>query len=218
MNNIIHNLKHRRLIETILAHPDKDYSIRSLAKESGIPYATAWRFIKSIEKMGAIKTKKVGAVCLVFPDTVSAIWNELIKVADIETEPLIASIKKDFDFIKKEVGGVLLYGSQAKGRADERSDIDICIVKPQEHKILERVYKKLGNKYDIKVFEELPLYLKMDVIDNYKIIFGSEPEISYYFYGFRKLGMDIKNRILVNRFLSARDMILTRKRWLNARR
>lgn len=102
MNNIIH-MKQRRLIETILAHPDKDHSIRSLAKESGVPYATAWRFIKSIEKTGAIKTKKVGAVCLVFPDTSCTLWNQLIKVADIEIEPFIASLRKDFEFIKRWV-------------------------------------------------------------------------------------------------------------------
>lgn len=37
-------------------------------------------------------------------------------------------IRKDFRFLEKEVLGVLVYGSYAKGEATPRSDIDVCIV------------------------------------------------------------------------------------------
>ncbi len=48
---------------------NKGYSIRSLSKISGISYATAWRTVKSLEAAGALRLRKVGAVCLVLPDT-----------------------------------------------------------------------------------------------------------------------------------------------------
>ncbi len=218
MDNIIQILKYKPLLQSLAANPDKGYSIRSLSKISGVSYATAWRTIKSLEVAGALRLRKVGTVCLVFPDRKSDVWKNLIKAADIETNTFIASLKNDFEFISRDVSGVLLYGSHAKGSADKRSDIDICIVKPRSSKVMERIFAKLGNKYDVKVFEYLPVYVKMEVIGNYKVIFGSEPDISYFFYGFRKLGQDMKNRILANRFSSAREMVTARKRWLNARR
>lgn len=220
MDNIIQVIRHKQLLMSLSANPDIGNSIRNLAKISGFPYATAWRIIRSLEESGALKIRKVGAVCLVFPDRNSEVWKNLIKTTNIEsdTDTFIDSLKNDFEFINRDVSGVLLYGSHAKGVADMRSDIDICIVKPQSSKIMERIFAKLGNKYDVKVFDDLPVYVKMEVIDNYKVIFGSEPDISYFFYGFRKLGQDMKNRILANRFSSAREMVTARKRWTNARR
>ncbi len=132
-------------------------------------------------------------------------------------ELLIAGLKKDFEFISGEVEGILLYGSHAKGTADMRSDIDICIIKPKM-RVLNRIFAKVGGKYDIKIFEDLPLYVKMDIIENYRVIYGSEPEISYYFYSFRKKWEDMKYRIMNNRFSSASEMAAERRKWFDARR
>ena len=99
-----------------------------------------------------------------------------------------------------------------------RSDIDICIVKPRNPGILKKIYAKLGDKYDVKIFEDLTAFIKLEVFENYEVIFGSEPDISYYFYGFRKLGQDMKYRISSNQFSSVREMVMARKRWQNARR
>jgi len=218
MDNIIQLLKYKPLLKSLAANPDKGYSIRSLSNISGVSYATAWRRIKSLEAAGALRLRKVGAVCLVYADRKGEAWKNLMKAAEIETDTFMSSLINDFEFIKKDVSAILLYGSHAKGSADMRSDIDICIVKPRSHKILERIYAKLGDKYDVKIFEDLPAYIKLDVSENYKVIFGSEPDISYYFYWFRKLGQDMKYRIFANQFSSVREMVMARKRWLNAKR
>jgi len=57
--------------------------------------------------------------------------------------------------------------------ATKRSDIDVCLVKP-EPGTYEKVLEKLSGKYDIKVFEELPLYIQIEVIKNHKVIYGDE--------------------------------------------
>ena len=218
MDNIIQILKYKPLLQSLAANPDKGYSIRSLSKISRVSYATAWRTIKSLEAAGALRLRKVGAVCLVYPDRKGEAWKNLMKAAEIETDTNMSSLINDFEFIKKDVLAILLYGSYAKGSADKRSDIDICIVKPRSRKILERIYAKLGDKYDVKFFEDLPAYIKLEVIENYKVIFGNESDISYYLYRFRKLGQDMKYRIFANQFSSVREMVMARKRWLNARR
>ena len=115
----------------------------------------------------------------------------------------LKELKKDFSFLKKDLEegkilAVLLYGSYAKNMQHAKSDIDICIV-AQNYKtvnkqvdLLRYLWRNVNtNKYDVRLFEELPLYIKASVIKNYKIILvGDEFELQYYFYKIRKLWND----------------------------
>jgi predicted nucleotidyltransferase len=130
---------------------------------------------------------------------------------------LTTELKQDFAFIKEEVQGVLLFGSAVKGELTRRSDIDIALVKPRTKRVLQRVFKRIGGKYDVKIFEELPLHIKMDVIKNHHIIFGDAVELSYYFYRFRKEWRDMEYRIISNQFSSLTEMINQRKAWFRSK-
>ncbi|MGA9098272.1 MAG: nucleotidyltransferase domain-containing protein, partial [Methanotrichaceae archaeon] len=66
--------------------------------------------------------------------------------------------------ILKDVAGILVYGSWARDEGSDRSDVDICVVAPGTNSIvLERKALSLIRDYhwDIRVFELMPLYLKM---------------------------------------------------------
>jgi predicted nucleotidyltransferase len=84
---------------------------------------------------------------------------------------MIVQIERDFRFVieDRSILGVLLFGSHASGDATPRSDIDICIVVPDRYLcemysyIIINLENNIG-KYDIRFFEELPLYIKMEVI------------------------------------------------------
>ncbi len=108
----------------------------------------------------------------------------------------VESIKKDFSFLfeRKDVLAILLYGSAAKGDETPRSDIDICIVAPDcqdRYNLLTEVFRKLdvfSKKYDIRIFEELPLYIQIQIIQKNEIIYAKDIyELYEYFYNFRKL-------------------------------
>ncbi|WP_258084366.1 nucleotidyltransferase domain-containing protein [Thermococcus thermotolerans] len=124
---------------------------------------------------------------------------------------LMAQLRRDFQEFKDSCMGILLYGSHAKGEATNRSDVDVCLVKPKPG-VCREVLKKLGGKYDVKVFEELPLYVQIEVIKNHKVIYGDELELSEYFYRFRKLWRDMEHRIRENQFESVREKIRLRRR------
>jgi len=106
----------------------------------------------------------------------------------------IERIKRDLEFLFDKVLGILVYGSIAKDEENERSDIDICIVAP--NKDSSKIFKEtLPLNYDIKIFELMPLYLKMEVIENHKILYAEDiHELYEYFYFFRKLWNDQKHR------------------------
>ncbi len=106
-------------------------------------------------------------------------------------------IKEELKPIQKEVLAILLYGSSAKGESNERSDIDICIVAPHTDK--KELYRKMlrltRKNYDIKIFEDMPLFLKMEVIKNHKIIYAKDIyDLHEYFYNFRKIWKDQEHR------------------------
>ncbi len=112
-------------------------------------------------------------------------------------------IEKDFSFLfkKKEVLAVLLYGSVVKEEQTPRSDIDVCIVAPaSENKaeLLKEVYRNIdvfSKKYDVRIFEELPLYIKIQIIQNHEVIYAKDIyEMHEYFYYFRKLWEDQASR------------------------
>ena len=138
-------------------------------------------------------------------------------VDDIKTM-MLREIKKDLEFIKEEVEGVLLFGSAAKGELGKRSDIDLALVRPSNKSVLFRVFERVGGKYDVKIFDDLPLHIKMDIIKNHQIILGDEVELSYYFYRIRKEWKDMEYRIKSNQFKSVRKMINRRRAWLKNER
>lgn len=111
---------------------------------------------------------------------------------------LINKIKNDFKPFHNRVLGILLYGSQQRGTQTTRSDIDICIVAPDEKP--KTLFKEmLPLNYDIKIFETMPLFLKIQVIQHHKIIYTKDRyELYEYFYTFRKLWGDQKQRQQVN--------------------
>lgn len=117
-----------------------------------------------------------------------------------------ARIKEDFAFLAEDarILAVLLFGSVAKEEADERSDWDFCIVAPEiKNKedmiaVLREIFKNIdvkGKRYDTWLFEELPLYMRVQVIENHKVVFCRDlPALYEYFYFYRKLWNDQKHR------------------------
>lgn len=110
----------------------------------------------------------------------------------------IKIIEKDFQFLKDKILALLLFGSRAIKKQHEKSDYDICIVKPESKEIIREVFRKINvneKKYDVHLFEELPLYMKMRVINNHEVIFSKNIYDLYeYFYFYRKLWKDQEKR------------------------
>ena len=76
---------------------------------------------------------------------------------------MLSDLKCDFEYIRDEVDGVLLFGSAVKGELSARSDIDIALVRPSTRRVLFRVFEQIGGKYDIKIFEDLPLHIDHEI-------------------------------------------------------
>jgi len=95
----------------------------------------------------------------------------------------------------------VIYGSYATGDYVEGSDIDVAVItrerdRRRNFRIQLDLWGKLPSSiYDVRVFELLPIRVKASVISNYLVLFGSEPDISEYFYGWRKIWEEVRRRI-----------------------
>ena len=127
---------------------------------------------------------------------------------------MIEKLKDTFQKFESECKGILLFGSYAKEKPTGRSDVDICVIKPAKE-LLNTLYEKFGGKFDIRMFEKLPLYIQIDIINHHIILVGDKLELSEYFYFFRKMWKDMEHRIKQNQFESFDDRMKYRRRWLN---
>lgn len=114
------------------------------------------------------------------------------------------NIKIDLKILKEY--STVIYGSfLSEDFIPQRSDIDIAIISYNHKKedniiLLNELAGEFTDKYDIKIFELLPLYLKIEIIKNYLVLFGNPLEISEYFYHFRSIWKDMSHRIEKNQF------------------
>ena len=117
----------------------------------------------------------------------------------MDKEEVKRRVKKDFEPLLDDVLGILLYGSLAAGVDSERSDIDISIVAPAIDDKIGFSRRILSNvrdaRYDVRVFELMPLYLKAEVVEKGEIVYTKNIFKLYeYFYYFRKIWEDQKHR------------------------
>lgn len=117
-------------------------------------------------------------------------------MADLDA--IIESVRRDFTFLAERALGVLLFGSwPARGRG---RDVDVCVVAPREdpHALLFEIFRRVdvrGRGYDVRIFEELPIYLRREVIlGNHPAICRDVPALAEYFYFQRKFCADLDAR------------------------
>ena len=80
----------------------------------------------------------------------------------------------------KTIGGdkvrfITLYGSAAKGEMTELSDIDLAVFydgdKKERFDFRVKVLGRVGNEFDIQIFQDLPLYIQNDIVSASNVLF-----------------------------------------------
>ena len=94
---------------------------------------------------------------------------------------LINNAKKD-----SRVLALALFGSYARG--EQYNDIDVCIFlvpKKYSHLELSRIkmeYVPENEKYDLHLFQELPLYIQQRILNEAKFLYCNNEDLLYDIY------------------------------------
>ena len=125
----------------------------------------------------------------------------------MNSKPSLEKIRAELAQLQRREA--VVYGSFCSGLT-ARSDIDVAVITratspAAQRRIWSSLLGTAPSRYDLKVFELLPLEVKMGVIRNYRVIFGNRLEVSEYFYHFRKLWEDSAHRYYENQFSDFRE-------------
>ncbi len=83
----------------------------------------------------------------------------------------------------KDIGGnsikfIVLYGSAAKGRITDLSDIDIAVYysgnKMERFQFRMKILGRIGNKFDIQTYQDLPLYIQNEILKSGEVLYFSD--------------------------------------------
>lgn len=97
---------------------------------------------------------------------------------DETVKKIVEQAKKD-----KKVLAVALFGSYARG--EPHRDIDVCIFLKQD-KIrsldmtkLRISYMPYSEKYDVQVFQQLPIYIRKRILKDMKVLYCNDEDALY---------------------------------------
>ncbi|NYZ76716.1 nucleotidyltransferase domain-containing protein [Candidatus Micrarchaeota archaeon] len=130
-----------RAMHAILARPNKKFSIVALAKEAKMAPSAASYALEYMLEEGMVGLEVIGRTHQYKTDLSSFLarqWKVLFSLDEIKKSGFAESVLKKV----KNVTSIILYGSVATGRDDEKSDIDIIVI--ADAKKTAAVFEKAG--------------------------------------------------------------------------
>lgn len=103
---------------------------------------------------------------------------EQLPKAKKELNALLEQAKQD-----KDVLAVILFGSAVRDELHERSDIDVCLVlhpkRWEVEKLAQKRFEYLHFDLDIKLFQQLPLYVRSRVLKEGRVLLVKDEDQLY---------------------------------------
>lgn len=112
-------------------------------------------------------------------------------------EPRIEDLRRDLAaFSGREV---LIFGSWCAGERTPRSDIDVALLTRSRDRAANEAlwWGNLGkapDRYDLRVFELLPIHVQADIARRHVVLFGDPAEIGEYLHQYRRRWLDVRHR------------------------
>ncbi len=83
------------------------------------------------------------------------------------------------DKVGKNAKAILLFGSRVSGYTTFKSDVDLCVLfddisKDTAFEFQLRIASKLPEIVDIRVFNTLPIWIKLEIARNHKILYKTK--------------------------------------------
>ncbi|GEM_PF-738386 len=119
----------RKLLEALLEYPKRLFTISELARESGVPFASAWRSVKKWELAGMVETGRVGKSVTVRLHK-SAYLDSVLELLKLSVSPqaFTARVLKGVLAKEKKIREAYLFGSVAVGDEKLSSDVDVALL------------------------------------------------------------------------------------------
>lgn len=160
---VLKNQKWHKILWLLFGHPGKRFTIRQIARKTGIPPSSVQRYVKEIRKEGLItgENKLAGSR-----------YAKFVKAMFIIDELFNSGL---IDYLDKRLSpsAIIVFGSARKGEYEHESDIDLFVETTKEPKVeLREFEKKIGHSIQLfieKDINELPPRLFNNVVNGIKL-------------------------------------------------
>lgn len=157
----------RRIFDVLFNYPERQFTINELAREAGVPFASAWRLIQLWEPAGIVETGRLGRSRIVRFHR-SAFTEQLAKMLRLSVSPQAFTVQRLRTIFEKEknIRRAYVFGSVARKEERVVSDIDLAMVVKKNYninKLMFDVYERYGTKIIPLTFKserELNAFLK----------------------------------------------------------
>ncbi len=146
----------KRVFETLMRYPDKEFSLSDLAKEAKVSKTNISGFLEELNSLGLITITKLKVTWRIKANQQNPylIRNKIIyNLNEIYNSNLVDFLDQTFNHPKS----IILFGSYRKGEDQSTSDIDIAIETDGEYKVtglreLADFEKVIGRKIQLHLF------------------------------------------------------------------
>jgi len=132
--------RHSAILKPLIKYSEREFTILELSKESGIPYATAWRLVQMLSSQGILITRIIGKATACKLNNESPLLPEIKHLAELQLSAHRAALTQFVTKVRKlkHVKKIILFGSVAKGTEKPSSDVDTAIIVNKESMNLEK--------------------------------------------------------------------------------
>ncbi len=132
------------LLTLFLTNPDRDYYVRELAQHTGITLPSISKEVRNLHAADFIKASRRGKSIFYTVNKEHLLYPEMKSII-YKTTALGDSVREHLKEIPR-IDAAIIYGSIAKDREHQGSDIDILILGTPDESILYDVCAELENK------------------------------------------------------------------------
>ncbi len=119
-----------KVLKTLLRYRGKVFTIRELARVSGVSHPQVSKIVKELETAGVVKLKPIGKAYQIILNEESYVLKSVIEPlfrAEHETVNHLISIIRPF-FENRKIASAAIFGSVARGEDRPTSDVDLLVV------------------------------------------------------------------------------------------
>ncbi len=117
----------RRILGLLLAHPDEEWHLRNIARETDLAPATVQREVISLYEAGILTRRRDGNQVKYGADRSCPIFPELQGLV-LKTVGLADVLRQALQPLRDRIDIAFVFGSLAKGEATSGSDVDLMVV------------------------------------------------------------------------------------------
>ena len=137
------------VLEFFLSHPNEKIHLQELARRLGIGPSTAKAYLDEYSSRGALSSSRFANSRVFQLDESSPLVLELRKatvLAELREKKVVEKILQE----NPQTASIVLYGSRASGRHDEKSDYDFLVFS-NDDKIPKKAFEGLGAEANVTV-------------------------------------------------------------------